>query len=245
VVRALVRHAPHDADAWQQQLTVDLIEHESGHVRFSGTKPSGTLGWLWNVLEDARQERLMALAVPEDRERFERLGDAAWLGCEPTSDLLAWCLLWRWEATHVPGSPQAAQSKMEYTHADWQLWELAIRPLVERAWAASSSDDVTAIAEAILDLLGRDADAAPPALGWCVAHGRRSDAPDAITTGDEGSGETELPPLPGGSGGAGRGQGLLPGEADPVLVLTEVEGAARAAAGGGAGAVTGHLAHGG
>jgi hypothetical protein len=59
----LVRHAPGDAELWQQQLTLDLIEHEAGHVRFSGSKPGGTLGWLWNTLEDARQEQILGYSL--------------------------------------------------------------------------------------------------------------------------------------------------------------------------------------
>ena len=223
VQRALVRHAPPNAETWQQQLTIDLLEHEAGHVRFSGDKPGGSLGWLWNALEDTRQERLMAAVVPEDRERFERLGDAAWLNAEPTDDLLAWCLLWRWEVSRS----DPANSRMDYTTGDWGLWELAIRPLVESAWVAPSSNDVISIAEEILELLDRDADAEPPPLGWCVAHGQRHDAPDQAPDAGDRPTDADLPPLPPGGAGSGHGIGSTPGEDDPTPVLDEVEGAAR------------------
>lgn len=219
--RALVRHAPVDEEHWQQQLAIDLVEHEAGHVRFSGNKPEGTLGWLWNSLEDARQERLMVAAVPENRERFERLGDTAWLASTPTGDLLAWCLLWRWECSR--SDPE--HSRMDFDLGDWQLWELAIRPLVERAWVAPSSDDLIPIAEEILDLLGRDADAEPPQLGWCSAHGQRHDGPDPVPSENDTPAGADLPLLPG--PGAGIGADLAPGEADPAAILEEIEGAAR------------------
>src|SRR5690349_4619384 len=63
--RSRIRHLPpmtaavaHGRrDVFQQAVTVGLVEHEAGHIRHSGTKPSGqTLAWLWNALEDERQE---------------------------------------------------------------------------------------------------------------------------------------------------------------------------------------------
>ena len=165
----------------------------------------------------------MALAVAEDRERFERLGDAAWLATEPTDNLLHWCLLWRWEASR--NDPE--HSRMDYSSGDWQLWELAIRPLVEQAWSVPSSDDIIPIAEEILALLGIDTQAEPPPLGWCVAHGQRHDAPDEPLDTAPAPDDGDLPAFPGTGSGAGNMAGPAPGEDDPAPVLLEIEGAAR------------------
>src|SRR5215472_16075418 len=91
--RAQVRHAPNDPLAWEQSIATALVEHEAGHVCHSGAKPTATqLGWLWNALEDERQERRQSQANPDVTPLFDLLGDAALRENQPTSDLLAGCL---------------------------------------------------------------------------------------------------------------------------------------------------------
>lgn len=227
--RRLVRSAPSDALAWEQQMATALVEHESGHICHSGSKPAATqLGWLWNALEDERQERLQQLANPDLEQLFQFLGDAIWRENAPTADLLASCLLWRWEHDRP-----VSQRRFRPAPADQARWDQEVRPLVERAWGAATSDEVTELAQQILQILGLPEDAPlPPTLPFsgCVGvSGQRGpgDAPD-------GSPVSRQPaPLPDGvqrpsGGGVGQG-GSAPNrnEADPAPLLAQVEGFAR------------------
>jgi hypothetical protein len=241
-ITATVANVAHSRrDVFQQAVTVGLVEHEAGHIRHSGTKPSGqTLAWLWNALEDERQERLQALAHPELCDLFDFLGDTVWYGTESTDRLLDGCLLWRWEHDR----PAHERKFRPSTPEDAELWQSRVRPLVERAWAADTSEQVTAIARQILQVLGLPDDAPlpehlPPSLcasgaGGAGEAGRR----DASRT------PPNIPPaapaIPPGAqipgqlgqvgGGAGSGAGHdpdHPAEADPEPLLAAVEGAAR------------------
>ncbi|HEV2238958.1 MAG TPA: hypothetical protein VGR57_20030 [Ktedonobacterales bacterium] len=225
-----IRHAPRAPDAFLQAIAVALVEHEAGHIRHSGDKPAATmLGWLWNALEDERQERLQTQAYPELGDLFDFLGDAIWREAEPSDALLDGCLLWRWEHD----LPQDQRKFRATPPAEHEQWHARIRPLVEAAWSADTSDAVTAIAQAILRDLGiaEDAplpDTLPPTICACgsgEAGGR-----------EDGKLPVEAPPppegarIPGRQAGVGHGTGAitlhLP-EADPSPMLAAVEGAAR------------------
>jgi len=252
-LRARIRHAPVGRERFEQALAVALVEHEAGHIRFSGTKPHpARLGWLWNSLEDERMERLLSAQYPELIPTFEFVGDAVWrLTAQPTSDLLAGCLVWRWEHDHA----EADRRFRPASAADQLRWTTQIQPLVERAWVAADSDQVTTLAQAILQALGLDEAGEPPTdspADLCGCRGgdthRPADAhaPDAAPPAPTGSAlpghtsrPTNHPPHDGsdsdsdsGSGGAdvGVGQGHSrnhPGQADPDALLAAVEGPAR------------------
>jgi len=121
-----------------------FIAHEAGHIRFSGLKPRGLLGDLWNALEDERIERLMVMDHPELVAPFTLLGDlfAASARRSFKGDALEGCLCWRWCWDQPSPMWRSADNR----------WE-QVKPLVERAWEAGSSAEVVAIARAILALL--------------------------------------------------------------------------------------------
>jgi len=243
-LRAGIRHAPGGRELFEQALTVGLVEHEAGHIRFSGTKPHPTrLGWLWNSLEDERMERLLSAQYPELLPVFEFVGDVVWrLTSRPTGDLLAGCLLWRWEHDHVAVDRRFHPA----SQADQIRWSTQIQPLVEQAWMARDSDQVTVFARTILQVLGLDEEGEPPPdspADLCGCGGgdthRPADAhaPDAAPPAPTGSalpGHTGRPPhgsRDNSSGaGAGLGQGHRrdnPTQADPDALLAAVEGPAR------------------
>jgi hypothetical protein len=148
--RQRIRYIPTSIVSFQQAVTVALVEHEAGHIRHSGEKPTPTLlAWLWNALEDERQERLQTAENPEFADLFAFLGDAVWYHDALATDLLAGCLLWRWEHDRLP-----SERKFRPANAAMQrIWDQEICPLVEQAWAASTSDDVTTLAHTILHRL--------------------------------------------------------------------------------------------
>ncbi len=226
--RAQVRHAPSDALVWEQTMTTALVEHEAGHICHSGAKPIATqLGWLWNALEDERQERRQCRANPALAPLFELLGDAAWRENQPTADLLAGCLLWRWEHDHPAKSRLFSPDPAEAA-----CWEWQVRPLVEQAWEAATSEEVTELARQILSVLGRPEDAPLPAglpkslCAGVIGERMPGDAPDGQPV------PSQTPPLPDAVALPGRGQRVPPrdpalAEADPTALLAQVEGFAR------------------
>ncbi|ABW35038.1 Zn-dependent peptidase (plasmid) [Deinococcus geothermalis DSM 11300] len=144
-----VRFDPVGEDLRRSLFLVGFAAHEAGHVRFSFAKPAGTLGELWNALEDERMERLMARAYPELRlaQAFTFLGDVASARAQEkfTGSALEGCLFWRWE--HDRLAP-----RWQVNEQDADLWE-DVRPLVEAAWQARDSNQVTWIARQILGLV--------------------------------------------------------------------------------------------
>ncbi|MFC6662497.1 hypothetical protein [Deinococcus multiflagellatus] len=147
-----VRFDPVGEDLRRSLFLVGFAAHEAGHVRFSGAKPSGTLGELWNALEDERMERLMVEAYPELRLRhaFTFLGDVVSAGAQAKFEgtALEGCLFWRWEHDRV-------YPRWQVDPAQAELWA-DVRPLVEAAWQARDSDQVTWIAQQILGLVRGD-----------------------------------------------------------------------------------------
>lgn len=161
LMRGALRRKHYDRRTEVDLILRGLIAHEAGHVRFSCVKPSEPrLGHLWNILEDGRIERLMARAhehasVPL-QDAFDLMGDHMLLdglqqcreqGVSPEDcSLVWWSLAWRWAHDHPlfndrPKSP---------------LWE-QVRPLVEAAWVADTSEDVIEIARQILTIIGEEA----------------------------------------------------------------------------------------
>lgn len=133
-------------------MTTALIYHEAAHILFSGEKPiPRLLGWLWNALEDRRIERLLVKAYPQFKSSLEFINDTVWYYSETTQDILAGCLFWGWE-NHL----SANQRKFNPAFGLVELWEEQIKPLVEQAWEAANSDEVTEIAIKILQILGND-----------------------------------------------------------------------------------------
>jgi hypothetical protein len=233
--RARIRGCPVGGDAFEQAIATALVEHEAAHVLHSGDKPAlQSLAWLWNSLEDERIEALQAAGRLELAALFDFLGDAVWLGSPTASDLLVGCLLWRWEHDRAPHERKFRPS----SPADRTRWERDVRPLVEAAWVADSSDRVTEIARRILAILGLHEDGpvppqAPAPFCGCDGgeagrggggSGRLGAAPP--TGGAPSTDGAPLPPrdarLPGGAG-AGRGHDPNgPAEADPGPLVDEV-----------------------
>ncbi len=155
---ARIPYAPHAPETFQMAMCRALVEHESGHVVNSGRKPAAPLlGWLWNALEDQRQERIQATNYPELADVFTMLGGAIWLMQPATHRLLDGCLLYRWEWDRPP-----RDRRFRPLGADQQLWENDVVPRIEQAWAAPTSDAVTHIALDILRVLGLDPQAPIP-----------------------------------------------------------------------------------
>lgn len=158
-----VRFDPRTDHARRVLLLRAIIAHEAGHVVFSALKPATEpLGWLWNALEDERMERLVTRRFPELAADFAFLGDILFLKDNPGMlDLQNACLAWRWAHDRPDFAFQVAAE-----HVD--LWTQHIRPLVEEAWDAHR-DDVTYIAQAILDLIPKSH--TPPRLPNLSADG--------------------------------------------------------------------------
>jgi hypothetical protein len=113
--------------------------------------------------------------------------------------VLSYCLLWRWEHDHPELDSFVGLS------GKWQeIWEAEVRPRVERAWEAQSTDDVISLAAQILDVLGLDLDALVPA--WVLpaldTHGNPQASIDPDVTrspsqrGPAGDPDLAPPPLP-------------------------------------------------
>lgn len=227
--RAEVRSAPSSRLLWEQTITIALVEHEAGHICHSGEKPAAPLlGQLWNALEDEREERRQCRANPDLVPLFDLLGDAAARESKPTADLLAGCLLWRWEHDHAPD-----QRRFRPNSVDEARWEQAIRPLVERAWEAATSDEVTLLSRQILAILGLSEDAPIPAdlpRSICAGAGgqrRKGDAPDGQPVPSQPPLPPDGVPLPGRGAGTAVSPHPSQAEADPTALLAQVEGFAR------------------
>jgi Mg-chelatase subunit ChlD len=125
-----------------------FLAHEAGHVRFSTGKPKGLLGDVWNCLEDERIERLMTKDHSELTDVFTLMGDLFAARAVFTGDALEGCLYWRW----------CFDQEQPLWRSGDPAWE-SIRPLVERAWEAATSDEVIDLAREILARLGLPEDA--------------------------------------------------------------------------------------
>jgi hypothetical protein len=141
--RGQIRFCPNNTAELKKWWIKALVAHEAGHVRYSGEKPQGILGQLWNILEDERIERLMAEGKPENAQLFDFLGDI-YLKSHPKEikDALLACLIWRWEHDLI--------TQRKIIAPQWEF----IKPLVELAWIAENSEEVKIIAEKILKILG-------------------------------------------------------------------------------------------
>jgi hypothetical protein len=121
-----------------------FLAHECAHIRFtSKAKPKGTLGWLYNALEDERIERRMTEHYAQLGPLFRELGDIYLSEAQGPLNALSACLVWRWAFDH-PEKPMRCEDP---------LWE-AVRPLVEQAWREDSSEGVLVLAQKILGILG-------------------------------------------------------------------------------------------
>ncbi|GAA5501071.1 hypothetical protein Dxin01_00802 [Deinococcus xinjiangensis] len=214
---SVIRHQPSDEADLRALLMRSILAHEAGHVQFSGDKPSGLLGQLWNALEDERMERLMAQKYPELEAAFDFLGDvlAAQGQGEWDGHSLEGCLAMRWD--HDRPTPV-------WKSADPAQWA-DIWPLVQAAWQAASSDQVIWIARCILDILKLDQDEqSDPFHGQVQATGAgesREPEPQGESTGPGGGGTGQHP----------AGPPQRPVEAAAEANLSPVEAAARLLAG--------------
>ena len=192
--------------------------HEVGHARFTGELPEAPLlHWLANALEDERVERGMSAGYPYLAPDFDRIGCALQRASESTDagprGVVGACLLWRWEHDH-PELPSRIALGDEWR----DVWENRVRPLVEEAWAAASSDEVVANARAILAILGLPED------------GDVGDLPDLGLGLSQGCAGAQVLPPAGAGGGEGPGVEQPPNEAGlaPYLDLErQVEAPAR------------------
>jgi hypothetical protein len=227
-----IRHMVCQKVAFEQAVTTAAVAHEAGHIRISGQKPkASTLGWLWNALEDERLERFMAGRYPELQAQFDFLGDAVWSEMESTQEMLAGCLLWRWEH-------DKPVRERKFSPIDPTLWHQQIRPRVEQAWSVKTSDEVVELAKEILTLLNIPEDAPAdrlPKLGCACGEGgsqpgtgKPLDASKDAGAPPKAPNGSNIPGTSDSSDGVGRGSpgsGLR--EADPAMILQLVEGYAR------------------
>jgi hypothetical protein len=139
--------------AFHVAMLKGFLGHEAGHVRFSGEKPPGLLGDVWNALEDERIERLMVRDHAELEHIFTMMGDLFASQAHASGNMkgqtLEGVLYWRW----CHDQPQRLWQAKDQTQ-----WE-RIRLLVEAAWVALNSDEVKLIAKTILRVLGVPEDA--------------------------------------------------------------------------------------
>jgi hypothetical protein len=192
--------------AFHVAMLKGFLGHEAGHVRFSGEKPLGLLGDLWNALEDERSERLMVRDHADLEPIFTMMGDVFATKAQASGDMngqtLEGVLYWRW----CHDQPQPLWQA--YNQTQWER----IRLLIEAAWQASDSEEVTLIAKTILRVLGIPEDAP-------------SDSRFAVLTSSGGAGEA----TPSSDGGDERLEPLTPPlEHDESLdqlatILVEIE----------------------
>lgn len=143
-VRA-VRHSPQRMRDHIIASMKGYLAHEAAHVRFSGEKPAGMLGQIWNSIEDERIERLMSQAHPDLAGIFTHIGDIhltrSWDKLQFTP--LEGVLTWRWAHDHPT---------LRWTCNDPETWA-RVRPHVEAAWVESDPDMVEEHAKRILEEL--------------------------------------------------------------------------------------------
>lgn len=170
------------------------VAHEAGHIRFSCRKPGGTLGALWNYLEDERIERLMTRDDGDLAQRFTMLGDvfAARNRKNYSGKTLEGCLAWRWE--HDQSTPL-------WTPKNPGEWA-QVRPLVEEAWTAPTSEDVVRIARQILAVLQIPEQTEPEFLLEHVSAGGGGSPQREEQPGSDGSGPGDGAGEQGGGDGA-------------------------------------------
>lgn len=199
------RHDPVDDVARRALALRALAAHEAGHVQFSGAKPSALLGQLWNALEDERMERLMIQTYPELDAAFAYFGDAVADSVRDTwkGTTLEGCLAMRFE--HDRAQPA-------WTSANPEEWA-DVWPLVQAAWRARDSDQVTWIAQCILDLLGLNGDEP-----W---------EPFPLTLSADGADHPTPDEPPGPSGPTQAAPPPDPTETTPLTCAAPTEGAAR------------------
>ena len=209
----LLRHRP--TEMWLKGFT----GHEAGHILYSNEKPQAqTLGWLWNALEDERMERLTAGVYDELLPIFDCMGDVmltetreeqkqresaqvkaakrARDGKQPEPrTILQTCLQWRWLWDHARagGTPEYHP----YLIVPKSVFS-ELRPLIEAAWTADSSDEVTEVARKIL-------------AKYDIPEGR--ELPEGLEVGDVPGGQAPAGGTPQDPGGDA-GENAEAGEAD-------------------------------
>lgn len=180
--------------AFHVAMLKGFLSHEAGHVRFSGEKPSGLLGDVWNSLEDERIERLMCQDHEDLEPTFTMLGDLFAAQAQRSGDMrgetIEGVLYWRW--CHDQEHPLWQATKQDQ-------WE-CVRLLVEAAWSAPDSEEVTLIAKIILRVLRIPEDApSDPKFVWLTAAGSGDEATQTSNGGGT-SDEPVAPPLEGDAG---------------------------------------------
>lgn len=143
----------------EYRATRALIAHEAAHALFTGDLGQGAVHHLANSLEDERIERCMVGDNSALAPLFDLVGDLTWIGSPALNELerdpddprhvLGACLLWRWEHDKAKGK----RTKLRLSLANRRRWR-EVKPWVEEAWAASTSNEVVAIARKILKYLG-------------------------------------------------------------------------------------------
>ena len=211
--------------------------YDQGHIRWT-ERDLAVLSWLFEQYV-IRLDQLAELAgrwPGKETKAPGRVGEstaralvARWrqAGVVQSDTLLVRQPLWCWEHDHA-----ASRRLFRPDPAEQPRWEWEIRPLVERAWAADTSEEVTELARQILALLGLPEDAPLPASlprGFCAGvAGERlpGDAPDGQPE------PSQAPEPPDGAQLPGVGRPQAPTdpkltEADPTAELAQVEGYAR------------------
>jgi hypothetical protein len=176
--------------AFHISMLKGFLSHEAGHVRFSGEKPLGLLGDVWNSLEDERIERLMCQDHEDLKDTFTMLGDLFAVRAHRSGDMrgetIEGVLYWRW--CHDQAHPL-------WQAANEEQWG-RVRLLVEAAWQAPDSAEVTLIAKIILRVLGIPEDApSDPRFVSLTASGGAGEAMQTSNGGDGASDEPVPPPL--------------------------------------------------
>lgn len=179
-----------------------ISRHEAAHVLFTDYIHGDSEAHqdLINILEDGRIERLLAALYPWVWRDFVELGLILWqqftLSPQPALRLYGACLLHRWDVLR----PRRTPSRITFDDPEvYDLWLDTIRPLVEEAWIAPSTQRVAEIAREILRIIRDYAAAHDDATGNVIAAGRGLALPRAINCDKHPTGERALddPAIPG------------------------------------------------